>query len=109
MGDDLRHRLGGFGLLLLAAVTLWLFVVTPLQQANQGQHSIQTYYIPLLGIGLFVPIGLFLLIAGCRIPYRDPETRKLRPVGWLLVLTGLASTGALWWWVEQQFAALGYR
>jgi hypothetical protein len=43
--------------------------------------------------------------------YRDVTKHPPKPtlLGWVLVGVSLAVAGACFWWVQSQFAALGYR
>jgi hypothetical protein len=109
MWESIKPRLIGLGLLLLAAVSALVFLVAPLHEAENGTRNIDFHVTPIIGIGLFVPIGLFMLIIGDRIPLRDAASKQLTRVGLLVTLIGFVLGGALWWWTEQQFDALGYQ
>ncbi|HWW12715.1 MAG TPA: hypothetical protein VN018_09370 [Brevundimonas sp.] len=106
---DLLHRLGGLVTLALGLAASWWGIVTPLEaaraQAPEVHYDIKLFVLaPLLLI-----FGLFFLLVGDRVPYRNAEERKLTTVGWILMTVVAVAAFGSYFLLKQQFATLGYQ
>jgi len=106
---DLLHRLGGLVALGLGLATAWWGILSPLEaaraQAPEVHYDIKLFVLaPLLLI-----FGLFFLLVGDRVPYRNPEQRKLTVVGWILMAVVAVAAFGSYFLLKQQFSALGYQ
>ncbi len=108
MMEDLKHRALGLALLALATVALAIWVVLPMQQAEQGAAFVEVHPFVTVGCGPIITLGLALLVCGKFVPLRDPISKRLTRVGLVLALLGFAGGGALFWWLNQQLTLLGY-
>jgi hypothetical protein len=52
--------------------------------------------------------GVFFLLLGDSVPYRNVEKQNFTAAGWILFLVAMAVSGLAFWWFKTQFVALGY-
>ena len=109
MSSDIRYRLGGFLLLLVAAAVGWLGVWRPLQEAANGALVVTWPLRAVVLVPLATLFGLFFLTTGDRYPYRDVEKQTLTPVGWVLLGVAGASALAAYFGMSHILASMGYR
>lgn len=108
MSQDLKARLGGLALIAIGLGLGWFFVLGPIQDAQQGAHEVHYFLKAFLAVPACVIFGIGFVARGDRLNYRDAARQRLTATGWvLMVLVALATAGGFWW-VQQQFAALGY-
>lgn len=102
------HRLGGLLCIAIALGAGWWGIWQPYQEALAGvpevRYSIKVFVL----VPAALVFGLFFLLVGDSVPYRDAAAQKLTPAGWLLMLVVALGSGAGFWWFKQAFAALGY-
>jgi hypothetical protein len=108
MGTNLLYRFGGLICLAAAAGFGWFFIWLPLQQAQahapEVEYSIKAFvFVPFAAV-----FGLFFLLLGDSVPYRNAEKQNFTAAGWILMLIALAASGAGFWWFKMQFDVLGY-
>jgi FtsH-binding integral membrane protein len=112
MSQDLKIRLGGVLSIVIAAVAGWWAILLPLQQARAGAAQVS---MQLKAAYVLVPLALVFGVAfvalGSRMHYRDttrtPPT--LTPLGWTLFALVAVLSGVLFWVVQSQLSAMGYR
>lgn len=109
MGMGLLSRIGGVVCLVLAAAFGWFFIWQPLEQARahapEVEYSIKAFvFVPFAAV-----FGLFFLIFGDSVEYRNIEKQTPTAAGWILFLVAAAAGGLGFWWFQAQFDALGYR
>lgn len=108
MGANILHRLGGLVCLAIAAGFGWFFILQPLQQAQahapEVEYSIKAFVL----VPFAAVFGLFFLLVGDSVPYRNVEKQNFTAAGWLVVLVAAAASGLGFWWFQAQFDALGY-
>jgi hypothetical protein len=65
---------------------------------------------PVLVLGLVATVASFTKGGSTSLGERfsDPHTRRLRPLGWAIVLLLLAVGGGVYFWLTSQLTALGY-
>lgn len=108
MASNLLHRLGGLLCLAIAAGFGCYFIWLPLQEA-QAQAAEVHYSIKAFVLVPFSAVfGLFFLLFGDSVPYRNVEKQSFTAAGWILVLLAAGASGLSFWWFKAQFAALGY-
>jgi hypothetical protein len=108
MGANILHRIGGLVCLVIAAGFGWFFIWQPLQQAQahapEVEYSIKAFvFVPFAAV-----FGLFFLLFGDSVPYRNPARQNFTAAGWILVIVAAAVSGLAFWWFKTQFDALGY-
>jgi hypothetical protein len=78
MGANILHRIGGLVCLAVAAGFGWFFIWQPLQQAQahapQVEYSIKAFVL----VPFAAVFGLFFLLFGDSVPYRNVEKRVAR-------------------------------
>lgn len=105
-------RLGGLLLAAIGAFLAKLTIYDVWQQARAGAPSLS---LPMKGVVLSITTilgGLAMVAAGPGVEsprFRNPETRKLTPMGFAIVLALLAPAFAFHWWFEHKLAQLGYQ
>jgi membrane protease YdiL (CAAX protease family) len=108
MSGGIAYRLGGLLCLAVAAAFGWFFIWQPLQAAQA--HAPEVEY----GIKAFVLVpfaavfGLFFLLFGDSVPYRNVEKQKPTAAGWVLFLLAAVAGGLGFWWFDARFDELGY-
>jgi hypothetical protein len=108
MGANLLYRIGGLACLAIAVAFGWFFIWQPLQQAQahapEVEYSIKAFVL----VPFAAVFGLFFLIFGAGVPYRNVEKQTPTAAGWVLFLAAAAASGIGFWWFDAQFTALGY-
>lgn len=105
-------RLGG---LLLAAIGAFLAKITIYDVWQQAQAGTPSLSLHVKGVVLSITIilgGLAMVAAGPAVEsprFRNPESRKLTPLGFLIVFALLVPAFGFYWWFENKLAALGYQ
>lgn len=104
----LRTRLGGLFCLAVAIAIGWYFIWRPLLEAQahaaEVRYSLKAFVlVPMAGV-----FGLFFLLVGDSVSYRDEERQRFTAMGWLLFAVAALAGGLGFWWFKAQFAALGY-
>lgn len=112
MARDFNVRLMGVCSIGVGLVFAWFFMLAPLRQARAGAQEITLHLIiAFAGAPLFVVMGLAFLIGGQA--FKDATEPKDPPkmplIMWLLIASRWRWPGVCYWYVESQFAALGYR
>jgi hypothetical protein len=108
MGTDLKARLGGLACLLLAAAFGAWGIWQPLSRAAAGDPTVSYSVKVFVLVPMAAVFGLFFVIFGDRIPYRNAERQSLTPAGWALMGVATVAAGVGFWWFKAQFEALGY-
>jgi lysylphosphatidylglycerol synthetase-like protein (DUF2156 family) len=106
---DFRTRAGGLLLIVLGAIVAWFFLLGPLREAHAGVPEVRYQLKAFLLVPLCVVFGIAFLLGGSGLNYRDVERRQLTLTGWLLFAVIAVLTAVGYWWLQQQFAELGYR
>lgn len=110
--SDVQARLLGLAGIVSGAALGWFLIWRPLEQARAGVPEIS---MSINGGFVLVPmllvLGVIYSIGGARVKYRDTSVHPPRPLPmlWVMMVLMLAVAGALFWYTETQFAALGYR
>ena len=103
-----NYRLGGLLCLAIGLAAGWWGIWQPYQQALAGAAEVQYS----LKVFVLVPValifGLFFVIVGDSVPYRNAEAQTFTPAGWLLMAIVAIGSGAAFWWFKQAFEAMGY-
>ena len=104
----MAYRIGGLLCLALAAAFGWFFIWRPLEavhaHAAEVEYSIKAFVL----VPFSAVFGLFFLLFGDSVPYRNVEKQSFTAAGWILVLLAAGASGLSFWWFKAQFAALGY-
>jgi hypothetical protein len=108
MGANILHRLGGLICLAAAAAFGWFFIWLPLQQAQMHAPEVKYDVKAFVFVPFAAVFGLFFLIFGDSVPYRNVEKQNFTAAGWLLALVAVIASGLGFWWFQAQFTALGY-
>ncbi len=112
MSDDLRIRLGGLLSIALGVGIGWFTLWMPLQQARAGAAEISMHIkAAYVLVPLALVFGAAFVVGGRRAQYRDvtQQPPKLTPLGWMLLALTAVLAGVCFWYLQSQFAALGYR
>lgn len=104
----MAYRIGGLLCLALAAAFGWLFIWQPLEavqaHAPEVEYSVKAFVL----VPFAAVFGVFFLIFGDSVPYRNVEKQVPTAAGWgLFVLAALAG-GLGFWWFDARFKAEGY-
>ena len=108
MTGGLFFRLGGLLCLGIAAGFGWFFIWQPLQAAQAHAPEVDYSVKAFVLVPFAAVFGLFFLIFGDSVPYRDAEKQKPTAAGLVLVLIAAAVGGAGFWWFDAKFDELGY-
>ena len=103
------YRLGGLLCLVIAVAAGWWGIWLPYQQAMAGAAEVQYSLKVFVLAPAALIFGLFFVIFGDSVPYRDAEAQKLTSAGWALMAIVTLASGACFWWFKQAFETLGYR
>jgi hypothetical protein len=108
MSGGVIYRIGGLICLAIALGAGWWGIWQPWQaalaQTGEVRYSLKVFVL----VPFAAVYGLFFLIFGDSVPYRNPQKQNFTAAGWLLLLTAAAASGYTFWWFKAQFAALGY-
>lgn len=108
MSGNILYRLGGLICLAVAAAFGWFFIWLPLQAAQahapEVDYSIKAFVL----VPFAAVFGLFFLLFGDSVPYRNVEKQTPTGAGWLLFLVAGLASGVGFWWFNSRFEALGY-
>lgn len=108
MNPNMAWRL--FGLLLIAMAAgiglwgIWLPYQEALAQAPRVYYRIATFvFVPFAAV-----FGVFFVIFGASVPYRDAEAKKATPAGMIVMAIAALASGLTFWWFNARFDELGY-
>ncbi|MCB2059696.1 MAG: hypothetical protein R3E09_07620 [Novosphingobium sp.] len=99
-----------FGLLLVAVASgaTWWGIWGPLQAAVAQEPHVR-YDLKVFVLVPFAAVfGLFLVMFGSSIPYRNTQRHSPTTAGLVLLLIAGAASGGCYWWAKSRFEALGY-
>lgn len=109
MSSSTMHRLFGLGLVAVGLAFGWWGIWRPYQaaldHAPEARYSIRIFVL----VPAALVFGLFFLLVGDSVPYRDAARQRFTAAGWLLMLAMALASGGSFWWMRAQFEALGYR
>jgi hypothetical protein len=108
MSGGIGHRIGGLICLLVAAGFGWFFIWHPLQQAQAHSPEVEYSIKAFVLVPFAAVFGVFFLLFGDSVPYRNAEKQNFTAAGWILFLVAMVASGLAFWWFKTQFAALGY-
>lgn len=108
MSAGILARLGGLVCLVAALAFGWFFIWQPLEAARMHAPEVDYSVKAFVLVPFAAVFGLFFLIFGDGVPYRNVEKQTPTPAGWLLFLAAAAAGGVAFWWFDAQFGALGY-
>jgi hypothetical protein len=108
MSANIVYRIGGLICMATAAVFGRFFIWLPLLAAQAHEAKVE-YNVKIFVLVPFAAVfGLFFLIFGDKVPYRNVEKQTFTAAGWLLFLVATVASGLSFWWFKAQFDALGY-
>ncbi len=111
MNSDSKARLSGAACILIGAAISWPTIFDRIRLAKEGVPEISTWSLASMLVGPFIVIGLALLILGEKTEAmtRDPEKKRMKPLGNLIALAclvaGLGGMAGTWWILR----SYGYR
>ena len=108
MGASLKWRLFGLLFVVLATAVAWYFILGPLEQARAQAPDVRYSTRAFVLVGFAAVFGLFFIVTGGSVAYRNAEKQTPTAAGLILFLLAMAVSGAGFWWAERQFEALGY-
>lgn len=108
MNQDLKSRLGGLLLLAVGVGFGWFFILKPLEAARKHLPEVSYELKAILIVPACFIFGLAFLLGGAGFSYRDKARKRITPMGWVLLVVVAVLTGLGFFWMKQQFTALGY-
>lgn len=108
MGGAILARLGGVLALAVAAGFGWFFIWEPLQAARAGAAEVHYSIKAFVLVPFAAVFGLFFVIFGNSVPYRNVEKQTPTAAGWLLFAIAALAGGLGFWWFDREFDRLGY-
>jgi predicted acyltransferase len=109
MNSDLRNRLAGLLFFAAGGALGWWGIWLPLQAARAQVPEVR-YHLEIFAlVPLTLVFGLFLVIAGDKLPYRDAARNRLTPTGWMLFAIIAICAAGSFFWLKSSFAELGYQ
>ena len=108
MGANLLYRIGGLVCLAIAAGFGWFVIWQPLQDAQAHAPEVRQSIKAFVLVPFAAVFGIFFLIFGGSVPYRNVEKQTPTAAGWVLFIVAAAASGIGFWWFKAQFDALGY-
>jgi hypothetical protein len=101
-------RLGGLLALAVALGFGWFFIWEPLQAAQAHAPEVQFSTKAFVLVPFAAVFGVFFVIFGDSVPYRNVEKQVPTAAGWVLVLIAAVVGGIGFWWFDAKFDELGY-
>ena len=108
MSGSILARLGGLLCLAVALGFGWFFIWEPFQAARAGAPEVEFSTKAFVLVPFAAVFGLFFVIFGDSVPYRNVEKQTPTAAGWILFLIAAAAGGLGFWWFDREFARLGY-
>jgi hypothetical protein len=108
MNGSVMTRLGGLLCLALALGFGWFFIWQPLQAAQAHAPEVDYSVKAFVLVPFALVFGMFFVIFGNSVPYRDAEKQKPTAAGLLLLAAAALLGGLGFWWFDGKFAELGY-
>jgi hypothetical protein len=108
MSGNIMARLGGLVCIALAAGCAWFFIWLPLEAARAHSPEVQFSTKAFVLVPFAAVFGLFFMIFGDSVEYRNAEKQFPTAAGWVLFLLAMVAGGLGFWWFDAQFEALGY-
>jgi len=108
MSGGVAWRLFGLLGLAIAAGAFWFSVLLPLEAMRAHEPHVRYSLAAFVFVGFASTFGLFFVLFGSAIPYRDADRGRPTAAGWALAIVSTVLTGALYWWAKTQFEDLGY-
>ena len=102
------HRVGGLVCLFLAAGFGWWGNWLPYTEALAGAPSVEFSTKIFVLVPFAAVFGLFFLIFGDSVPYRNVEKQTPTLAGLVLMLVAAGAGGFGFWWFDARFDELGY-
>jgi hypothetical protein len=109
MGSDLKHRLGGLACLAGGAGFGWWGIWLPYQAARAHDPQVEYQMKIFILVPMLLVFGIFFVIFGSRISYRNAQEQRLTTAGWILMAIVTITSGLSIWWFDSLFKTLGYR
>jgi hypothetical protein len=104
----MKARLFGLFCLLIALGAAWWSIWEPLQAAAEQTGRVRYRLAGFVLVPAAVVFGLFFLIFGDSVPYRNAERQSPTAAGWALLVLMAAGSGATFWWFKDKMTGLGY-
>jgi len=104
----MKARLFGLVCLALATAAAWWGIWEPLQQAAAQAPHVRYDTKVFVLVPAAAVFGLFFVLFGDRLPYRNAAHSNFTLAGWLLMAAVLAGSVGGFWWFKQKFEAYGY-
>ena len=104
----MKARAFGLACLVVAVAAAWWGIWEPLRAAEAGAERVRysiSVFVLVPAAGVF---GLFFLIAGDRVPYRDGARKIPTPTGWVLLLLMAAGSAAGYAWFKERMTGAGH-
>lgn len=115
---DLKARAGGVALVACGAFLLKIGFFDVLRDAEAGAAHVSTSMKAVLVAPAFVMFGLLLMVIGAPGDggsgsgfgrhISNASTRKLKPLGWALVIVTLLPGLVMYLWLDSRLSALGF-
>jgi hypothetical protein len=114
--SDLKARGAGVAVAASGAFLLKIGFFDVLRDAEAGATRVSTSMKAVVVAPGFLALGLFLLVFGAPGDgsqgigrhFSDVSTRKLKPLGWLLVILILLPGLGLYLWLQSRLSELGF-
>ncbi len=108
MSEDLKIRSVGAGLTAIGAALGWWLILGPWRQALAGAPEVEVHSKAFFVAPLVLLFGLACLTFGDRLPLRGADRSTQRRAGFVVFGMIAVVGGLAYWWLNRQFAALGY-
>jgi UDP-N-acetylmuramyl pentapeptide phosphotransferase/UDP-N-acetylglucosamine-1-phosphate transferase len=108
MGSSIMARLGGLLSIAVAVAFGWFFIWEPLQAAQAHAPKVDFSTKAFVLVPFAAVFGVFFVIFGDSVPYRNVEKQVPTAAGWVLVLIAAVVGGIGFWWFNAKFDELGY-
>ena len=108
MLENMVYRIGGLICMAVAVAFGWFLIWEPLLAALAHEPKVEYSIKAFVLVPFAAVFGLFFLLFGNSVPYRNVEKQTPTAAGWLLFLIAAAASGFSFWWFKAQFDVLGY-
>ncbi|MCC7055356.1 MAG: hypothetical protein IT355_18935 [Gemmatimonadaceae bacterium] len=109
MSENTQHRMGGLLLVVLSLAVAWWGIWQPYQAALAHQPDVRFHLKVFVLVPAAFAFGLFFILFGNTMPYRNTAKGTFTIAGWVLMLVVTAVAFGTYSWLKAQFAGLGYR